>query len=57
MYIPTIGQPIQLQKIGGPIVGIYKSLTVGNCGNWGWGRTVSLLGVYKLDFLCSTMSF
>jgi hypothetical protein len=23
-YIPTIGPPIFLQKIGGPIVGIYK---------------------------------
>jgi hypothetical protein len=28
VYIPTIGLPILLQKnIGGPIVGIYKSLT------------------------------
>jgi hypothetical protein len=26
-YIPTIGLPILLQKIEGPIVGIYKSLT------------------------------
>jgi hypothetical protein len=25
LYIPTIGPPILLQKIGGPIVGIYKS--------------------------------
>jgi hypothetical protein len=26
-YIPTIGVPILLQEIGGPIVGIYKSFT------------------------------
>ncbi len=26
LYIPTNGPPILLQKIGGPIVGIYKSL-------------------------------
>jgi hypothetical protein len=27
LYIPKIGLPTLLQKIGGPIVGIYKSLT------------------------------
>jgi hypothetical protein len=27
VYSPTIGPPIFLQKIGGPIMGIYKSLT------------------------------
>jgi hypothetical protein len=27
LYIRTIGTPILLQKIGGPIVIIYKSLT------------------------------
>ncbi len=26
-YIPTIGPQMQYNKIGGPIVGIYKSLT------------------------------
>jgi hypothetical protein len=28
LHTPTIGLPIWLQEIGGPIVGIYKSLTV-----------------------------
>ncbi len=27
LYIPTIGLPILLQEIGGPMAGIYKSLT------------------------------
>jgi hypothetical protein len=27
LYIPTIGPPIFCSQIGGPIVGIYKSLT------------------------------
>jgi hypothetical protein len=27
LYIPTIDLPILLQEIGGPILGIYKSLT------------------------------
>jgi hypothetical protein len=27
IHIPTIGQPILLHKLGGRIVGIYKSLT------------------------------
>jgi hypothetical protein len=27
LYIPMIGPPILLQKLGGPIVGIFKSLT------------------------------
>jgi hypothetical protein len=27
LYIPTIGTPTQYSKIGGPIVGMYKSLT------------------------------
>jgi hypothetical protein len=27
LYIPTIGLHILLQKISGPILGIYKSLT------------------------------
>jgi hypothetical protein len=46
------------RKIGGPIVGIYKSLTqISECGNWDWGRAVSFLGVLKLYFLCSVGLF
>jgi hypothetical protein len=32
LYIPTIGQQTQYSKIGGRIVGIYKSLTDMNAG-------------------------
>ncbi len=45
LYIPTIGLPILLQekKIGGPIVGIYKSLT----DSWMWNIRISYsLGEY-----------
>jgi hypothetical protein len=42
------------RKIGGTIVGIYKSLTE-TCRNWDWGRAVSFLRVHKSDFLCSAV--
>ncbi len=34
LYIPKIDQPILLQEICGPILGIYKSITGTECGNW-----------------------
>jgi hypothetical protein len=37
LYIPTIDQPIFLQKIRRPILGIYKSLTVTDTWMWKLG--------------------
>jgi hypothetical protein len=45
--IPTIGPQTQYSKIGGPIVGMYKSLTeIHECRNWERGLAVSFLGIY-----------
>jgi hypothetical protein len=49
LYIPS-------SKIGGPIVGIYKSREVHECGNWEQGRAVSFLGTHKSDLVCSAGS-
>ncbi len=49
LHIPMISPPILLQKIGGPIVGICKSLT-----DWERGRRVYFLGIHKSDLLCSS---
>ncbi len=37
-------------QIGRPIVGIYKSLTDHECGNWDWGRAIPFLGIFVLNF-------
>jgi hypothetical protein len=52
LYIPTIGPQTLYCKIGGPIVGIYKSLTdtVHEFKNWERGRAVSFLGIFVLIF-------
>jgi hypothetical protein len=49
-YCPTIGPQMQCSKIGGPIVGIYKSLTVHECRNWERSRAVSFLGIFFSNF-------
>ncbi len=41
------------RKIGGPDVGINRSLQTHDCGNWDWGRAISFLGIHKSKFLCS----
>jgi hypothetical protein len=41
--------------ICGPIMGIYKSLTTHECGNWDWGRAIPRKGIHKWDFHCSVM--
>ncbi len=48
LYIPTISPQAQCSKIGGPIVGIYKS-----CRNWERYRQVSFLGISVSNFRCS----
>ncbi len=39
------------RKIGGPIVGIYRSLQTQKCGNWDWGRAIPFLGYTNRNFL------
>ncbi len=41
------------RKICWPILGIYRSFTDTNCGNWDWGRAIPFLGKHKWDFRCS----
>ncbi len=45
--------------IGGPIVGIHRSLTycTYECGNWDWGRAIIFLGIHKSKLLSSAFSF
>jgi hypothetical protein len=44
LYSPSIDPQMQYSKIGGPIVGIYKSLTqTHECRNWERRRAVSFL--------------
>ncbi len=62
LYILTIGLQTQYSKIGGPIVGIYKSLTdtVHECGSWERGHALSFLGMFVSNFrysLIYTKSF
>ncbi len=40
------------RKIGGPILGIYRSLT-DTCGKWDFHRAIPFLGIHKSKFLCS----
>ena len=52
--IPTIGLPILLQEICGPIPWEYIRLwQTHECGNWDWGRAIPFLGIHKRDFHCS----
>ncbi len=45
------------RKIGGPNVGLYRSLTDTNeCGNWDWGCAISFLRIHKSKFLCSAQT-
>ncbi len=55
LYFPKIGLPILLLEIGGPILGIYKSLETHKCRNWDWGREILFLGIHKWDFRCSVV--
>ncbi len=43
-------------KIGGPIVGIYKSSQIHECENWEWGSSVSFLGIHKSDLFYNVFS-
>ncbi len=56
LYIHTVGPPILLQQIGGPVVGIQKMLTdtyaeIGNVA------AVSFLGIHKSDLVCSVINW
>ncbi len=53
--IPTFMFLFCSRKIGGPIVGKYKSLTETWMWKLGLSRAVSFLGVHKSDFLCSAV--
>ncbi len=57
MYIPRIGPHISLeQNIGRPILEIYESLKIYECGNWETEHynsvleiTISFLGIHKWE--------
>jgi hypothetical protein len=54
IHVPRFVLLFCCSKKGGPIVGIYKSLTdtVHECRNWERGRAVSFLGIFVLNFRC-----
>jgi hypothetical protein len=53
LYIPQIDLPILLQKICGPIPGIYSMYNTDTYGNWDEGRAIPRKGIHKWDFCCS----
>ncbi len=46
LYSPMISLHISSSRIGRPIVGIYKLLTDGECGNWDWDPDIPFLGIF-----------
>ncbi len=50
LYIPTIGPQTQYSKIGGPIIGIYKSLTDTWMQKFGTRPCSSFLGIFVSNF-------
>jgi hypothetical protein len=52
LYITTVGLPILLEDICGPILGIYKRLTNVEIGTEG-GRAILRKGIHKGNFCCS----
>ncbi len=44
--------PGSVCQICGPILGIDKSLTEDECGNWDWGHAIPRKGIHKRDFRC-----
>ncbi len=49
-YIPRISPHISCSRIGRSIVGIYKSLTDTECGNWDCGRAIPFLSIFVFEF-------
>jgi hypothetical protein len=56
LYIPTIGLPILLEEICGPILGLYKSLTDTLMWKLGLRPAIPRKGIHKWDFLCSEVA-